>query len=86
MKHGAIGELQRLAGRPSGVFTGAVSHRSPSADTRIPNSVPLRAMVVTSVEPGTPPAGSAIALPAAIATLRKNWSLPAMNSVSRATA
>src|SRR5213593_2291278 len=72
--------------RPTGVFTGAVNQRSPSAETRIPKSVPLRAITVTSVECGTPAAGSASALPAAIATLRKNWSLPAMNSANRAAA
>ena len=68
------------------MFTGAVNQRSPQPETRMPKSVPLRAMTVTSVEPATPPAGSTIDFPAAIARFRKNWSLPARNSARRATA
>src|SRR5207249_4463935 len=52
----------------------------------MPKSVPLRAMVATTVEPATSRHGSAEALPAAMARFRKNWSLPAMNSATRASA
>ena len=48
---------------------GAVNQRSPSPLTRMPNSVPLRAIVVTSVLPSTPWAASAIALQAAMTGL-----------------
>ena len=57
---------------PSGVSTGAVNQRRPHPATRIPNSVPFRAMAVTMVEPGTSPAASVAALAAAMARLRKN--------------
>src|SRR3972149_3427455 len=40
--------------RPTGTVAGAVNQRSPSPLTRIPKSVPLRAMAVTSVLPATP--------------------------------
>ena len=54
------------------MFTGAVNQRGPVPETRMPKSVPLRAITVTSVEPATPPTGSTIDLPAAIAMFRKN--------------
>jgi hypothetical protein len=68
------------------VFTGAVNQRAPSPATRMPKSVPFRAIVATMVAPGTSRQGSAEALAAAMARFRKNWSLPPMNSASRATA
>ena len=71
---------------PSGTFTGAVNQRSPSPATRMPNSVPLRAMVTTMVDPSMPRQGSVEALPAAIARLRKNWSLATRKSPTRASA
>ena len=43
----------------------------------MPKSVPLRAIATTIDEPGTSRAASALTLPAAIARLRKKWSLPA---------
>ena len=49
---------------------GAVNQRSPRPLTRMPKSVPLRAMVVTIVLPSTPCAASAMALHAAITGLR----------------
>jgi hypothetical protein len=42
----------------------------------MPKSVPLRASVTTSVEPGTSRAASVASLQAGIARLRKKWSLP----------
>ena len=66
--------------RPCGISTGAVNQASPCPATRMPKSVPLRAMAVTMVEPAMPRAGSRMLLPMAIATLRKNWSLAPMNS------
>jgi hypothetical protein len=50
----------------------------------MPKSVPLRAIAVTIVASATPFAGSRMLFPIAIATLRKNWSLPAMNWNARA--
>ena len=47
--------------------------------------VPLRLIAVTTLEPSMPRTGSMIAFPIAIATLRKNWSLPPMNSNSPAS-
>ena len=58
--------------RPWGIGAGAVNQRSPSALRRIPNSVPLRAMAVTSVQPGSPTAVSMVTFAAAMATFRKN--------------
>jgi hypothetical protein len=52
----------------------------------MPKSVPLRDSAVTTVERATPRAGSAMHLPIAMATLRKNWSLPPMNSSALASA
>jgi hypothetical protein len=43
-----------------------MNQRSPVPDNRIPNVVPLRAMLVTTLEPGTPDAWSATAFAAAI--------------------
>src|SRR5437764_933627 len=51
----------------------------------MPNSVPLRDMAVTMVEAAMPLTGSMIALPIAIAMLRKNWSLPPMKAKSCAS-
>ena len=44
--------------------------RSGAAETLIPNSVPLRAMLTTRLEPSTPAAHSQASLAAAIAKLR----------------
>ncbi len=46
----------------------------------MPKSVPLRLMAVTTDEPAMSRAGSVNALPIAMATLRKNWSLRPMKS------
>ena len=46
-----------------------MNQRSPSPLTRMPKSVPLRAMAVTRVLPGIPWAASAIAFIAAITGL-----------------
>ena len=62
---------------PRGVSAGATNHRSPSPLTRIPNSVPLRAIVVTSVLAGIPCAASIVALHAAITGLSATRSLSA---------
>ncbi len=48
-----------------------MNHSPPSPLTRMPNSVPLRAMAVTTVLYSTSPAGSVMALPQAIARPRK---------------
>ena len=45
----------------------------------MPKSVPLRAIVVTTVEPGMPFAAAVISLQAGITRLRKKWSLPETN-------
>jgi hypothetical protein len=44
----------------------------------MPKSVPLRLIAVTTDDAAMPRAGSVSALPIAIATLRKNWSLRPM--------
>ena len=54
-----------------------MNHRSPSPLTRMPNSVPLRAIAVTRLLQGTPWAASSAALHAAMPTFRKKWSFPA---------
>ena len=46
---------------------------------RMPNSVPLRLIAVTTVEFGISLVGSIVALPIAIARFRKNWSFSARN-------
>ena len=69
-----------------GISTGAVNQRSPRPATRIPKSVPLRAIVTTSVESATDRHGSVAAFPAAMAMFRKNWSLAAMKSATRTMA
>jgi len=48
-----------------------VNQRSPVPLTRTPNSVPLRAIVVTIVEPSTPEAASAATLAAGMLRFRK---------------
>ena len=48
-----------------------MNHSSPKPLTRIPNSVPLRHMAVTTVLYSIPMAGSAMALPQAMARPRK---------------
>ena len=58
---------------------------SPVPDTRMPKSVPLRLMAVTTDEPSMPRAGSVMALAIAMATLRKNWSFLPMKSRQRAS-
>ncbi|GBD28799.1 hypothetical protein HRbin31_00820 [bacterium HR31] len=55
---------------PFGTGAGAVNHRSPRPETRIPNSVPFRAIQVTTLDPATPWAASRVALHAAITGLR----------------
>src|SRR3990170_365035 len=65
---------------PSGISAGAVNQASPSPLTRMPKSVPLRAMVVTSVLPSTPCAASAIALQAAMTGLSTLRALSAINA------
>ena len=50
---------------------GAVNHRSPRPLTRIPNSVPLRAMTVTMVESAIPWAASRVALQLAMTLLNE---------------
>ena len=40
--------------RPCGISTGAVNQRSPRPATRMPKSVPLRHIAVTTVEPAMP--------------------------------
>ena len=72
--------------RPSGISTGAVNHWSPVPLTRMPKSVPLRLIAVTMVDPSILRTGSIIALPIAIATFRKNWSLPAIKVSAWASA
>src|SRR5205807_2523995 len=62
---------------PRGVSAGATNHRSPSPLTRIPNSVQLRAIVVTSVLARIPCAASIVALHAAITGLSATRSLSA---------
>ncbi len=52
----------------------------------MPKSVPFRAMVATIVDPATSRHGSALALPAAMARLRKNWSFAATNAATRSSA
>jgi len=52
----------------------------------MPKSVPLRHMAVTTDEPSMPRAGSVIALPIGMPTLRKNWSLRPMKSRQRSSA
>ena len=64
---------------------GPVNQRAPVPLRRIPNSVPLRAMAVTIVEPSTPAAASAADLAAGIERFRKKWSLPAMKRAAAAT-
>src|SRR6266545_482305 len=71
---------------PWGTLTGAVNQRSPSPATRMPKSVPWRAMVATIVDPSMPRQGSAETLAAAMARFRKNWSLVARQSATRARA
>jgi hypothetical protein len=51
----------------------------------MPNSVPLRAMVTTTVEPGTPAPASATSLAAAITTLRRKWSFESTKARTSAT-
>ena len=50
----------------------------------MPKSVPLRAIVTTSVEPGTSRAASVASLPAGMPRLRKKWSLPPTNRATSA--
>ena len=45
----------------------------------MPKSVPLRAITVTTVEPGMPAAAAVCSLQAGITRLRKKWSLPETN-------
>ena len=47
---------------PSGVFAGAVNQVSPVPDVWMPKSVPLRAITVTTVEPGMPAAAPVVQL------------------------
>ena len=56
--------------RPATIGAGAVNQRSPVPLTRMPQSVPLRAMVVTSVHPGMFSAGASIAFIAGIERFR----------------
>ena len=58
---------------------GAVNHSSPVPETWMPNSVPLRAIATTMVDPGMSRPASAATLPAGMERLRKKWSLPLMN-------
>ena len=50
----------------------------------MPKSVPLRAMVVTTVLPGIPLAAAVASLQAGITRLRKKWSLPATKRAASA--
>ncbi len=66
--------------KPIGISAGAVNHCfSPNPLTRIPKSVPLRAMVVTIVLPSTPCAASVIALQAAMTGFKTLSALSPMN-------
>ena len=47
---------------------------------RMPKSVPLRAITVSTVAPSIPSAGSSMAFPAGIERFKKKWSLRSMNS------
>ena len=58
--------------RPSGVLAGPVNHCSPVPDTRMPKSVPLRAIVVTMRARDA--AASVASLHAGIPRLRKKCS------------
>ena len=69
---------------PFGYSAGPVNHSSPVPDTRIPKSVPLRHIAVTTVLPGMPAAASPISFPAGITRFRKKWSLPATNLATSA--
>ena len=71
-----LGRRSRGSRGRAGMLTGAVNQRSPRPATRMPKSVPLRAIVVTIVEPAMPRPDRRAALPAAMARFRKNWSLP----------
>ena len=51
----------------------------------MPNSVPLRAIATTIVDPSMPRPASSASLQAGIARLRKKWSLPPMNASAAAT-
>ncbi len=51
----------------------------------MPQSVPLRAITVTTVQPGMFSAGSSIAFIAGIERFRKKWSLPSMKRSTAAT-
>ena len=62
-----------------------MNQRSPVPLTRMPQSVPLRAMMVTTVQPGMFSAGSSIAFIAGIERFRKKWSLPSMKRSTAAT-
>ncbi len=57
---------------------GAVNQRSPVPDSRMPNSVPLRAIVVTTLEGAMPDAASTTSFAAAITTLSMKWSFESM--------
>ena len=60
--------------RPSGTSAGPVNHSSPVPAVWIPNSVPLRAIATTIVEPGRSLAESEAALAMPIARLSMKWS------------
>ena len=67
---------------PLGVATGAVNHWSPRPLTRMPKSVPLRAITVTTVLPSTPCAASAMALHAAMTGLSTLSALSPRNLIT----
>jgi hypothetical protein len=70
---------------PSGTAAGPVNQRSPVPETRMPNSVPLRAMATTTLDPGTPAPASPTIFPAAMTTLSRKWSLASMKESTSAT-
>ena len=67
----------------SGRAAGPVNQRAPVPDSFTPTSTPLRAITVTSGEPGTPDAASSATLADTIAILRANWWLPRMKAETR---
>ena len=70
--------VQPSSKTPTGICDGPVNQRSPSPETRIPNSVPLRDSVVTIDEPSIP-AASHIAFDAAMTGFRIANQLRPMN-------